>query len=220
MTFDPLAQLFDGFNTTARPGNRSRPALGIGIYALETYGPKNTDKGVIMSASLRCVKTPNENEMKVGEQVELAWFIYKSAKEGGENEKARGRDFVNALLGRAAGTPAGEDTRKLSDARQPGRGVLVQIKGEDRSWRSKDGTRSGTTTNYSFTTIPAANQDIPKQRAWVESLAPVETAPAPVQTAQPAAQPFVGQTTHPNAPGTATPGVPGGAAGGNTGWPF
>ncbi len=187
--FDPLAGLFDGLNTKSQSaGGRSRPDVGVGVYVLEKYGPKQTEKGVIMEAKLRIAKVAEGSQNKVGDQVELAWFIYKGPKEGGENEKARARDFVNALLGRPQMTPAGPESRKLSAREQPGSGIAVQIEGKDISYKKKDGSK-GEGRNYAYSHLPQSGEQIASQRKWLASLTPVTE---PVTSAATTTQPTSG----------------------------
>lgn len=188
MTFDPLAEFFDGLNTTATgQRERNRPCEGRGIYALDSFGPKKTDKGYIITASLRVIRPAPGSTRKPGEEVEIAWFTYKGKTEGGENEKARARDFVNALLSRPNMTPAKEESTKFAGPTQPGRGLLVEIEAKTNTYTRKDKT-TGTGTNYTFIPVPGqSNETVVKVRAQVEAWAGAEAAANPAPAPEPVA---------------------------------
>ena len=194
MSYDPIADFLSGLDTQASgSSDRDRPDEGRGTYALDDYGPKKTEKGFIMVASLRVVKPAPGSTKKPGESCEIAWFIYKGAKEGGENEKARARDFVNALLCRPEKTPAGQASAKLVQPTQPGHGILIEIEGKHRTYTRKDGTR-GENVNYTYHSVTGQTpQSIQAMRSQIELLKG-NNAPA---TPPPAAAPVPPPAQHP-----------------------
>jgi hypothetical protein len=189
MTFDPLADLFSGLDTQAQSGYASEPATGRGIYALTNYGPKKTDAGYIAVAKLQVVKAPEGSNKKPGDKAEISWFIYKGVKEGGERERGRARDFVNALLGRPQMTPAGQQSAQLASDAQPGRGILIEIEATTKTFTYTKGEKAGqkgTGMEYEYHHIPGQTGETIK--AMRERLVPEVTAASvqPTQPAQPA----------------------------------
>ncbi len=214
MSFDPIADLMNGLNTTATgERERSRPCPGLGIYILESFGPKNTEKGVILCATLRVGQPAPGSQKKSGDSVEIAWFISKPKTEGGENEKARGRDFVNALVGAPKGSPAGETSLKLSQPTQPGMGICIAIDTKTTTYKKKDGT-PGTGSEYTYSHVPGqAPEAIAANRAaligMAQAAAPAAAPPpytgVPHAAATPAAFPMQTATVAPTAPPVAPP---------------
>lgn len=187
MAFDPLADLFSGFNTDASDVfERRRPCVGKGIYLLSNYGPKSTQDGTIIQAELMVAQPAPGSTRAPGDIVELAWFVYKGKKEGGDNEKARGREFVNALMGYPRGYHSGADALKLSQPTQPGMGTAILIEAEDVEYVKKGTDVKRKARNYTFGNIPQTLEQVAAQRAKMSSMT---AAPAPEAPTAPVAPP-------------------------------
>lgn len=147
----------DDFDPNA--GNNPKPHEGKQICMVTLFGPKDTQKkGTILRVDLMIVQPAPGSAYKQGDRCGVAWFVNESDSTKRRYERARADDFVNGLLGLPARTRSGQQSNRLSQADQPGKGMLIVIYGE----------RNGQWLNFRFEHIPQTNEQIVSNRSVVD----------------------------------------------------